>query len=113
MELKEPSKILWSKIQSGEDGSAYQHINGLMVISSWAVEDDGKKWQHVSMSRKSRLPSYDDIQMVKEHFIGDDSKALMVFPSKDKHVNIHKFCLHLWHCLEGDAVPEFSKGGMI
>ena len=34
----------------------------------------------------------------------------MVFPERKFHVNIHPFCLHLWCCLDGDGLPEFSHG---
>lgn len=27
-------------------------------------------------------------------FIGDDKKAVFVLPEKEKHVNIHNYCLH-------------------
>ena len=56
------------------------------------------------------MPTYDDISLVKKVFIGEDKKAIMIFPEKKYHVNIHSFCLHLWHCLDGDGLPEFSHG---
>jgi hypothetical protein len=48
--------------------------------------------------------------MVKRDFIGDDAKAIMVFPEKKHHVNIHPFCLHLWVCMDDNPLPEFSRG---
>lgn len=30
-----------------------------------------------------------------------------------RHVNKHPYCLHLWRCLDGDVVPDFTRGGLI
>ncbi len=90
------------------DGYVYKLNNGLIVIISGAIEDDGKKWIHVSFSRKSRMPEYKDMKLVKNIFL-ENKKAIMVFPEKIYHVNIHPYCLHLWHCIDADLLPEFSK----
>jgi len=97
------------------DGSSYINKTlGLYVIDSVSKESDGKLWQHVSLSRKSRLPTYDDIKLVKSLFIGDNKDAIQVFPKIENHVNIHPYCLHLWSCLEGSPLPDFTHGtGMI
>lgn len=97
------------------DGLRWQHyLYPLTVISSVCIEDDLKPWLHVSLAHQKRMPNYEEIKMVKEMFIGRDRYAVMVFPPADKFVNIHKTCLHLWHCLEEWPLPEFSgflKGG--
>lgn len=91
------------------DGVRWQHyLYPLTVISSVCIEEDMKPWLHVSLAHQKRLPSYDEIKLVKERFIGNDKYAAMVFPPADRFVNIHKYCLHLWHCLEGWPLPEFS-----
>jgi len=96
-----------------EDGYLYRGIDGLTVIQSTAIEADGNVWLHTSMSRKSRMPTYDDMARVKRIFIGDDQKAIMVFPDRDHHVNIHPFCLHFYTALFHEPLPEFSFGGSI
>lgn len=91
------------------DGVRWQHhLYPLTVISSVCIEEDMKPWLHVSLAHQKRLPSYDEVKLVKEHFIGTDKYAAMVFPPQEKFVNIHSYCLHLWHCLEGWPLPEFS-----
>lgn len=86
---------------------------GLLVIGSGNTERDGKRWLHLSMSRRSRLPTYDDLCLVKDTFIGRDRLAVQVFARTADHVNHAKFCLHLWSCLDGDPVPDFRHLGMI
>ncbi len=71
--------------------------------------DDGKEWLHISVSRKSRLPTYEEMTRIKRDFIGDDKKAISVLPEKKYHVNIDKYCLHLFYSAE-NPLPEFSGG---
>lgn len=98
-------------IEERNDGFAYRSKSlGLVVISSVSKEADNKFWQHVSVSRKSRLPSYDDLKLVKSMFIGDDKEAYQVFVKESNHVNIHPYCLHLWSCLDGNVMPDFTQG---
>jgi hypothetical protein len=85
----------------------------LMVIASGTTELDGRRWAHVSFSRPRRMPSYDDLALVKERFIGVERKAISVHPPRSEHVSIHAYCLHLWCCLDGDGLPDFRTMGMI
>ena len=87
---------------------AWEH-NGLMIIASVGKYEDGLEWLHVSVSRKSRIPSYEDITRVKRDFIGEDRKAITVLPEKKYHVNLHENCLHLFYS-EDNPLPEFSAG---
>jgi hypothetical protein len=91
------------------DGKLWQHLlYPLTVISSVSQESDGKRWLHVSFAHQKRMPNYEEITSVKARFIGKDKYAMMVFPPEDKYVNLHQYCLHLWHCLDGHPLPEFS-----
>ena len=105
----EVPKCNWKLLQDSDDGYAFRSDNGVVVIISGQIES-GKRWLHVSLSRKGRMPEYSDISLVKKVFIGEDLKAIMVFPERKYYVNIHRFCLHLWACLDGDGLPEFSHG---
>lgn len=92
----------------------YQKIGDtLLVIASGATEADGKRWIHVSLSRPSRLPSWEDVREVKDTFIGPDRKAIQVLPPKAEYVNVHRYTLHLFCCLDGDPLPDFRKAGII
>lgn len=91
-------------------GRVWRSRDGLLVLASMRVEDDGHSWLHLSFSRKDRLPSYRDCCRVKRVFIGPKNKAIQVFPSEDEHVNFHPRCLHLFHRLDGDSLPDFRDG---
>jgi|GEM_PF-4454032 len=77
--------IEWNKnpickmIAAKDDGFMYKCVNGLCVIQSIEIID-GKKWVHTSFSRKNRVPDYKDMKYIKETFIGDGKKAIMIFP---------------------------------
>jgi hypothetical protein len=92
----------------------YRNMNGLSVVfTADQSSGDGKTWLHVSMSRRSRMPTYEDMKEVKELFVGRNRQALQIFPKESEHVNIHNYCLHLWCAIEGDGLPAFGEMGTI
>lgn len=101
----------WRKIVDSIDGAKYRGPKGLTVIVSAAVEEDDKPWLHVSVAHRDRLPSYEELKLVKAFFIGRDKYAIQVFSPESKHVNIHPNCLHLWCCLSSNPIPDFTRGG--
>lgn len=93
----------------------YVRKDGLQVIEG-RFDDfpgDDREWLHVSMSYPDKLPSYEDMKHVKAVFIGDAYTAYQIFPPKDRHVNIHPNCLHLWVCITEEIMPDFGKEGTI
>ena len=97
-----------------QDQHVYESGHGLKVIfTADNLAGDGKIWLHVSLSRRSRIPTYEDMKEVKEIFVGRNRQALQIFPPESQHVNIHPYCLHLWCAIEGDGLPEFAKSGSI
>ena len=105
----------WKLNAKAHDGARWIHTrDNRIVIASYKRYSDGKLWLHVSLSRPNRVPSYDDLVYVKRHWIGDDRKAIMVLPSKDEHVNLHPYVLHLFTCIDGDPLPDFrTKDGIL
>ncbi len=103
----------WRRVNAGGDGDMWATLdNALKVIWSISIEQDGRLWMHVSVSRPDRLPSYNDMKRVKHLFIGDERNAYSVWAADPAHVNLHSRCLHLWCVLDGaDPLPDFSRGG--
>ncbi len=73
---------------------------GLTVIFS-----DGAGWEHVSVSRSSRPPSYDDMSWVKQQFWDNSLCVMELYVPLDNHVNCHPNCLHLWRPI-GQEIPQ-------
>lgn len=99
----------WSLVQRSQDGAAYQG-RSLHVIVSVATELDGLHWLHVSVSHPIRLPKWSELREVKDLFIGRERKAMQVLPPSSQYVNLHPRVLHLWCCLDGDPLPDFTHG---
>lgn len=59
------------------------------------VSKDAGLW-HLSISRKDRLPNYDELKMARYQFMPDVKYAVQIFPPKEDFVNLHSFTLHLW-----------------
>ena len=96
----------WTRLnQVGSDVEMFEIVHqGLRAGVSIELHG-GQDWLHVSVSRRSRLPSYDDLKKIKRDFIGDDRAAYQAFPKASEHVNLHEFCLHLWCPTDHDPFP--------
>ena len=62
----------------------------LVVIAA-----DGDGWDHVSVSRKNRVPNWYEMEQVKRLFFGDETVMQLHVPKAD-HINEHPYVLHLW-----------------
>lgn len=97
----------WRQVQAPiPDSECYLHENGLRVIVSVDQRPGGPEWLHVSCSRRGRLPSWDDLKMVKAVFIGPDKEAFQVLPPDKEYVDLHRYTLHLWHSRDGRRVQD-------
>lgn len=80
-------------------GDAGDRQNGIIV---WKPEglriqfSNGLGWEHVSVSRKSRIPSWEDMCRVKTLFWGPEACVVQYHPPESEYVNNHPNCLHLW-----------------
>lgn len=63
----------------------------LTVIAS---SDGG--WEHVSVSTRTRTPTWEEMCRVKSLFWEDSDCVVQYHPPKSDHINIHPYCLHLW-----------------
>ena len=97
----------WVVLRKAVDG-VFMTDGFLRIMFTVGPARDGKDWLHLSVSRAERLPSWDDLTFVKDLFIGSSRTAYQVLPSRDKYVNCHPYVLHLWSCLEGDPLPDFT-----
>jgi hypothetical protein len=108
--IPRPLPFAWF-VRAGNYSNAFIRMDGLSVIVSVELCDDGRRWLHVSCARQHTLPDWSDIKAVKRAFIGDEKKAIQVLPPAAEYVNVHPHCLHLWHCLDNDGLPDFRRDG--
>jgi len=90
-----------------------RRMAALYVICTARLERDGRRWMHVSCSRRTGLPTWRDLTLVKHTFVGDERVAVQVFPVASEYVNYDANTLHLWSCLDGAVVPDFRAQGVI
>lgn len=78
------------------------------VISSQVflriIASDGAGWEHVSVSLPDRIPSWQEMCLVKNLFWGDEDIVMQLHPAKSDYINNHHFCLHLWRPTN-DTIP--------
>ncbi|MCL2136826.1 MAG: hypothetical protein FWH40_04810 [Coriobacteriia bacterium] len=84
--------------EKGADGAAYR-LPGLTVVASW-----GSGWEHVSVSRPSRCPTWEEMCLVKDMFWDEEECVVEYHPPKSKYVDNHPYCLHMWKPI-GVEVP--------
>lgn len=56
----------------------------------------GEGWDHVSVSLRHRVPTWEEINWIKNLFFEDDETVIQIHPPKSQYVNCCKTCLHLW-----------------
>lgn len=90
----------------GEMSGAFQ-FSGLRIIVS-----NGMGWDHVSVSRHDRCPTWDEMEAVKRWFLKPAETAMQLHVPESDHINKHPHCLHLWRPQTTDeiAIVKLSWG---
>jgi hypothetical protein len=80
------------------DRCGYFDYRGLSIIASDGAEwpFGGVVWEHVSVSRPDRCPTWDEMCRVKRLFWEPDECVVQFHPPESEYVNVHRHCLHLW-----------------
>lgn len=60
------------------------------------VASDGEGWEHVSVSRPDRCPTWDEMCFIKSIFWDAGDCVMQLHPPEADWVNNHSRCLHLW-----------------
>jgi hypothetical protein len=61
-------------------------------------------WEHVSVSRRDRCPTWAEMEHVKRQFFNDDETAIELHVPPSEHINVHAHCLHMWRPCDG-SIP--------
>lgn len=89
-------------LEVGDDGMRCTLRRGeytrLVIIASW-----GLGWDHVSVSRSDRCPTWDEMCIVKRAFFRSDECVVQYHPRASDYVNDHPNCLHLWRPQEAEV----------
>ena len=53
-------------------------------------------WDHVSVSRHDRTPTWEEMEWVKRQFFKPDEVAMQLHVAEGEHLSYHPYCLHIW-----------------
>lgn len=101
----------WVRVQFEENvGGVWKNTEKpqIVIVSGMLLEE--KRWIHVSTSVPERIVSWEEMCEVKSLFLGKELQAIQVHPPASKYVNFATNALHLWACLDGDGLPDFTRG---
>ena len=94
------------RVRSGRIGSdASFGNNGAFVVELkrgqivFVIASDMMGWEHVSVSRRDRIPTWEEMCQVKELFWDDEDAVMQIHPAKSEWISNHDNCLHLWRPL--------------
>ncbi|MFW8567043.1 DUF7694 domain-containing protein [Orrella sp. 11846] len=76
------------------------------------IASSDSEWEHVSVSRKDRCPTWEEMCKVKELFWCPEDCVIQFHPANSDYVNVHEYCLHMWRPVrESFPIPEFWRVG--
>lgn len=97
-------------------GSAGDDRNGVFRLPSplgrsqdlLIVASNGEGWDHVSVSHRSRCPTWAEMSKVHRLFFEVGEVAMQLHVPAQDHINVHPYCLHLWrpHALDIPLPPK-------
>ncbi len=74
----------------------------------WSDCEDGMEHVSVSPKKQFRMPSWDDMCVLKDIFFEDEEEAYQIHPKNSQYVNDVENCLHLWKP-KGHEIDELTK----
>lgn len=62
----------------------------------WGDNERGMEHVSVSPRKKLRVPTWNDMCVLKDIFFGCEEEVYQIHPKASEYVNIRENCLHLW-----------------
>jgi len=88
----------------GDDGGSFLTKSPVDKRVLRIIASAGMGWDHISISRRDRVPNWDEMEYVKRLFFKDDEVAMQLHVPPSDHINLHPYCLHIWRPHTG-AIP--------
>ena len=92
-------------------GSYGDETTGVFVVQSCVdrkplliIASAGEGWEHVSVSRDTRTPTWGEMDQIKRLMWDDEEAVMQLHPPRSMWVNHHPYCLHLWRPTD-TAIP--------
>ena len=89
-----------SDTRFGNNGAFRVQLKGGQWVNVIASDQGG--WEHVSVSRSDRCPTWDEMCQVRALFFEPEDVVVQFHPAASQYINVHPNCLHLWRPIEAD-----------
>ena len=99
LRITNPNSKLASTSEFGNNGAFAIRYGGVNLT---VIASDGLGWEHVSVSSKSKTPSWGIMSYIKSLFWDEEDLVIQFHPRKSDYVNIHNHCLHMWRKIDFD-----------
>jgi hypothetical protein len=100
--FQQPGHRLHSTEAIGNNGAFWVKLNRGQTV--FVIASDGEGWEHVSVSRQDRCPTWEEMCQVKAIFWDGEDCVIQYHPPESEYVNNHPYCLHLWRPTD-QAIP--------
>jgi len=99
----EKHRALLQGYPRGDEQNGAFHVKeiGLRIIIS-----SGAGWEHASVSRMSRMPTYTDMEWVAQTFWEPTDTLMQLHVPKKDHINEYEYCLHWWRPVDDSRIPR-------
>jgi hypothetical protein len=91
--------LSWLRIHAGK--MVRFTWRGMVVVASVDNVERSVGELHISVSRRDRWPSWDELVAVKRAFWPPEAQVVQFIPGEGEYVNIHPNCFHLVGDVEG------------
>lgn len=88
--------IMSSSELEGNNGAFKIKLKNLHNQTFFVIASDAFRWEHVSVSREDRCPTWPEMCAIKDLFWDIEDCVMQLHPPKTSYVDNHKYCLHLW-----------------
>ena len=100
------------RVQQGQLATLPRDMEGCFIIKNLnngaqglrLIVGNGMGWDHVSVSRKSRMPTYDDMRWAMKMCFHPDAVAMELHLPATDHISCHPYCLHIWRP-QNEVIP--------
>jgi hypothetical protein len=101
------NSLYWENCPPGSRRGFFLIPANSLMLKIVASEGDYKEvglgpeyaWEHVSVSTDRRCPTWQEMDFVKDQFWLPEETVMQLHVPKNRHVNVHPYCLHLWRPL--------------
>jgi hypothetical protein len=89
--------------QVGDAGNGYfafrSPVDGKVLR---VVASTGDEWEHVSVSKIAKTPSWREMEFIKRLFFKPDEVCMQLHVAESDHISYHDHCLHIWRPLTAE-----------